>query len=125
MPFAPSITDEIRSAMKSRNALQSRLKLNRHNTVIQEQYRRDRNKVKSLLQHAEQQYYREQLDNCRGNTAATWKVIREIMSKQRISTNNNSDDETDYEKANVYNEIFANVGRRTFEGTQNNSNTHE
>ncbi len=46
------------------------------------------------------------------------------MPKQRISINNNCDDETDYEKANVYNEIFANVGKRTFEGTQNNSNIH-
>ncbi len=36
-PFAPWITDEIRSAMTIRNALQSQLKLNRHNSLLQEQ----------------------------------------------------------------------------------------
>ncbi len=117
-PFAPWITDKIRSAMTVRNDLQSQLKFNRHNSVLQKQYKRERNKVKSLLQHAEQQYYREQFNNCRGNTAATWKVIRDIMPKQRSSVYNSSDDKTGYEKANIYNELFANIGKQTFEKTQ-------
>ncbi len=107
--------------MMIRNALQSQLKLNRYNSVLQEQYKRERNKVKSLLQHAEQQYYCEQFDNCRGNTAATWKVIRDIMPKQRISANNSSDDKTDYEKANIYNELFADKIKQIKKKTQSQS----
>lgn len=43
------------------------------------------------------------------------------MPKHRISVSNNSD-KTDYDEVNMYNEIFANVGKRTFEGKQNHSN---
>ncbi len=42
-PFGPWIADEIPSAMTARNALQSRLKRDRYNLVIQEQYKRERN----------------------------------------------------------------------------------
>ncbi len=50
-PFAPWINTEIRSAMTARNALQKRFKYDRTNTELQEQYRRERNRVKSLLQN--------------------------------------------------------------------------
>ncbi len=48
------ITDEIRLVMATRNALQSRLKRDRYNVILQEQYKRERNRVKSLLREAEQ-----------------------------------------------------------------------
>ncbi len=77
-PFSAWISDEIRSAMTTRNTLQARLKIDRHNAILQDQYKLEKNKVKSLLQNSEQTYYRKKNNDCRGNLAATWRVINEI-----------------------------------------------
>lgn len=119
-PFAPWISDEIRSAMATRDTLQARLKLDRHNTVLQEQYKHERNRVKSLLRTSEQAYYRDKICDCRGNSAATWKVIKEITPNKRETNNNNFENESGM--AEKFNEFFVNVGERTFQSTQNNLN---
>lgn len=58
-PFDSWINDEIRSAMSTRNTLQARLRQNRNNAELLEQYKHQRNRVKSLLRYAEQSYCRE------------------------------------------------------------------
>ncbi len=84
-PFAPWLNDEIRSAMATRNALESHLKQDRRNATLQEQYKYERNRVKSMLRNAEQAFYREQFHNCRGNTAATWKLIRNMVPNKKFN----------------------------------------
>ncbi len=92
-PFAHWLTDEIRSAMATRNALQSRLKQDRRNATLQEQYKYERKRKKSMLRNAEQVFYREQLHNCRGNTAATWKLIRNMTPNKKLTSNKNNESE--------------------------------
>lgn len=115
-PLAPWINDDIRSAMKIRNTLQTCLKLDRHNLVLQEQYKHERNKVKALLRESEQTYYREKISDCRGNSAATWKIIKQITPPD-TKTNHNFENESDM--AAKFNELFVNVGENTFQTTQN------
>ncbi len=121
-PPAPWINDEIRSAMVVRNTLQARLKLDRNNAALQEQYKHERNRVKSLLRNAEQLYYREQFLNNKGNTAATWKIINNIVPNKKSTNNINIERENELERAEQFNELFVAVGKRTFEKTQNNLN---
>ncbi len=120
-PFAPWLNDEIRSAMATRNDLQSRLKQDRHNETLQEQYKYERNRVKSMLRNAEQAFYREQFHNCRGNTAATWKIIRTMVPSKKQTNNNNV--ESELEQAENFNELFVNVGKLAFDKTQNELNS--
>ncbi len=76
----------IRSAMAVRNIFQSPLKLDRNNVALQERGKHERNRLKSLLRNAKQQYYREQFLNNRGNSGATWEIIYNILpNKKSIS----------------------------------------
>ncbi len=108
---------EIRSALTARNALQERLKHNRTNTELQEQYRRERNRVKSLIHNAERDYYRREFKNCKGNVSATWRLIKNIVPSIKV-INNSSEYDNALEKAEEFNELFVNVGKRTYERKQ-------
>ncbi len=105
-----------------RDILQSRLKLDRNNVALQEHYKHERNRVKSLIRNAEQQYYREQLINNKGKIAATWKIIKNIVPNKKSTNNINIERENELERAEQFNELFFAVGKRTFEKTQNNLN---
>ena len=103
--------------MNARNALQARLKRDRSNTELQNQYRCERNRVKTLIQNAERCYYRNELENCKGNISATWRLIKNIVPSKK-STRNSCTHGNDQDKANELNEHFVNVGRQTYERTQ-------
>ncbi len=53
-PWAPWLNDEIRSAMATRNALQTRLKRDRRNAALQEQYKYERFDIEVLIPDNEQ-----------------------------------------------------------------------
>ena len=74
-----------------------------------------------MLRNAEQQYYREQFLDNRGNSAATWKIIKNIVPNKK-STNINFERENELERAEEFNKLFVDVGKRTFEKTQINLN---
>ncbi len=126
--FAPWLNDEIRSAMATRNNLQSRLKQDRRNAALQEQKKKyKRNRVSSMLRNAEQALYHEQFHNCKGNTAATWKIIRNMVPNNNNNNNNkklasNNNIENELEQAEKSNERFVNVGKLAFDRTQNELN---
>ncbi len=120
-PFAPWINTEIRSAMTARNALQERFKQNRTSTELQEQYRRERNRVKSLIHNSERGYYRSEFENCKNNICATWRLIRNIMTSKKV-INNTYGHGNVLEKAEELNDLFVNVGERTYERTQSQKN---
>ncbi len=111
------INTEIRSGMTARNALQECLKHNRTNTELQEQYRQERSRVKSLIHNAERDYYRTKFQNCKGNIYATWRLIRNIVPCKKI-INNTYGRGNALDKAEEPNELFVNVGKRTYERTQ-------
>lgn len=72
-------------SMAVRNTLQLRLKLDRNNVALQEQYKHQRNIVTSLLRNAEQQYYCGQFLNNRSNSAAIWNIIKNIVPNKTIN----------------------------------------
>ncbi len=111
--------------MSTRNVLQTRLKHDRNNAELQQQYKQERNRVKSLLRDAEQSYYRDKMYDCRGNSAVTWKIIKDI-TPNRKEANNNNNFVNELEMAEKFNDLFVSVGERTYQTTQNNlSNSNQ
>lgn len=117
-PSAPWMNDNIREAIKARNNAQIILKGNRYNITLQDQYKKLKKSVRLLINNAKTQHFHTKLLSCRGNTAATWKVIRDIVPNKKVkSTVCNFDNiET---KAEEFNNFFANIGKTTNERAQN------
>ncbi len=107
--------------MIARNALQGRLKRDRLNTDLQDQYRHESNRVKALIQDAEQNYYKKEFYNCKGNTSAAWRLIRNMVPSKK-STSNGYGHGNDLEKAEKLNDLFVTIGKQTFEKMQNYQN---
>ncbi len=56
-------------------------------------------------------------ENCKGNISATWRLIRNIVPSKKV-INNTYGHGNALEKAEELNELFVNVGKRTYERTQ-------
>lgn len=118
-PPAPWITDELKLLMHKRNEAQLQLKHDRENINLQDNYKALKRAVKRSLRQCKSQYYNGKLLENRGNTAATWRILKELVPNK-----NNKDcvtpiDEGGIEnKVEVFNDFFANVGKQTFEDTQ-------
>ena len=112
-PYAPWITEEIRAEINIRNSLQTRLKNDPSNQTLRNEYKQKKNAVKPLINNAKLNYYKERLKTCNDND--TWKIINEIVPRKSRSTLKYDNVET---KVNEFNNFFANVGKKTFDETQ-------
>ena len=68
-PFAPWMNDDIREAMSLRNNTRTELKSDRHNTTLQEQYKQEKQRVKTLITSTKTEYHHRQLQEAKGNTS--------------------------------------------------------
>ncbi len=108
-PFAPWMNDDLRRAMKIRNNAQSNLKADRHNSRFQEAYKREKKRVRTIISKTKAGHYHAQINNCRGNSSATWNVITDLVPAQkRNSSSYNFGNMSD--KAEEFNKFFSNVG---------------
>ncbi len=64
------------------NAIQERLKHNRTSTELQEQYRREQNRVKSLIHNDKREYYVSKFENCKG-TVCNHAISKEHCALQK------------------------------------------
>ena len=102
-----------REAMNIRNTTHVKLKCDRHNTSLQEQYQQEKKHVKTLIDECRTRHYRNELNNNKGNFSKTWKTINEIVPNSKTTSNVlNFDNAVD--KANEFNFYFANVGKNTY-----------
>ena len=85
-PFAPWMNDSIREAMNIRNTTRVKLKCDRHNTSLQEQYKQEKKHVKTLIDECRTRHYRNELNNNKGNSK-TWKIIKEIVPNSKSTSN--------------------------------------
>lgn len=116
-PFAPWMNNRLQEAMECREDTRKKLQSDRYNIVLQEQYKQRKKCVKSLIVESKTEYYRNKLQENRGNVSKTWKTIREIVPNcKNNATDFNFDDKVN--KANDFNAHFANVGENTYRKTQ-------
>ncbi len=103
--------------MNERSAKQRVLKQDRLNSNLQQEYKALKKQVKTMMNAARKEYYDRDLNSSKGNTAAVWRLIREIVpSTKKTSSGSNIDNN----KIEEFNHFFANVGREAFEDSQKN-----
>ncbi len=118
-PFAPWFNDEVKQAIANKNCIQTQLKADRYNVALQHRHKAEKNYVKALIRQSKTEHYHNQFYACKGNTAATWRVIKNIVpGKNEKSINHNFENKE--EKAEEFNNFFANIGKKTFKKTQHN-----
>jgi len=69
--------------------------------------------VKSLIQEAKTDYFRNRLTNCKKDSAKTWKILKTLVPNK----NNHKDNLNTKISANEFNEFFAKIGHSTYEQT--------
>ena len=116
-PPAPWMTDELHNAIRERNNLQLTLKYDRENSDLQIQYKSEKRRVKSLMYKTKTEYYKKQFHNCRGNTAATWKAVRNLVPKNKGKNNVHSCNELN-QKVDDFNKFFSSIGKIAYEKSQ-------
>lgn len=70
-----------------------------------------------MINNAKSSYYNKQFHDRKGNTASTWKLIREIVPNKTRDSNVNSFDDI-IDKADKFNAHFASVRKTTYDKTQ-------
>ena len=113
---APWISNDLKEAIRARDQLQNRLKLDRMNELLRGQFKNEKKRVQALLQAKKKEYFKREFVNCKGNLSNKWKIVHNMIPR----ANNNaslSNGDNIKEKAEEFNEYFANVGRLAFEIT--------
>ena len=92
------------------------LKNDRSNMLLHNQFKEDKKKVECSLNKAKNKYFREKFSTCKGDSGATWGVVKEMIpglrSKDKLSYDNPS------QKAEEFNDHFATVGEKAFRKSQ-------
>ncbi len=65
--------------MNERNAKQRNLKQDRLNSNLQQEYKALKKQVKTMMRAARKEYYNKEFHSPKGNTAAVWRLIREVV----------------------------------------------
>ena len=73
-----------------------------------------------MLSEKKKHYFREEFSKCKGDIKGTWNVINKIIPiNKKCSGQLNNLGENDQQKANDFNEYFANIGKNMYEKSQN------
>ncbi len=119
-PPAPWINDDLRDLMVQRNNTQKLLKDDRLNVYLNEQYKNLKKEVKRALYNAKTLYYNKRLEDNKGNISATWNLLKKLVPNTKNKTTLMSilNEDQVKVKANNFNTFFANVGKVTYEQSQ-------
>lgn len=116
-PPAPWIDDNIKNSIKERDRVRECLKLDRSNTALQEVYKGKKKFVKSSIHRGRASHYKERFRKCGNNQAEKWKVARELIPDKKKNVKSYDNIELN-DKIEEFNEFFSNVGKNTYEKTQ-------
>lgn len=88
-PIKPWITSGLIKCIKKRNLMQKKCRQVTDNDEIKLKFKKYRNLCNNLIKVQKQKYYTDQLENARGNTKNTWKVIKDLCnySTKKVSSN--------------------------------------
>ncbi len=83
------------------------------NADLQEQYKQEKKRVKTVIAECKTRYYHDEFLNNKANISKTWKTIREIVPNRR-NISNKSNFYNVVDKHNEFNSYFASVGNSTY-----------
>ena len=89
---------------------------------MQLKFKKLKREVKTLIHKTKSNYYSNKLETNKGSTAATWTILKQLTSTDKCKSplEQDNDDKTLRNKVEAFNNFFANVGRVTYEKTQQN-----
>ncbi len=80
----PWITEDLKVLMQKRNEVQQHLKHDRGNPDLPGRCKTLKTQVKQSLHDAKSQYNNSKLTENRGNIAATWSILKELIPDKKI-----------------------------------------
>ena len=88
--------NDLKDLMQERNNVQQDLKRDRNNIHLRDRYKTLKKQVRKILREAKSQHYSKKLEENRGNTAATWHILRELLpnSDKKASVVHSDDEDT-------------------------------
>ncbi len=116
-PFSPWFNEELREIINKKNVTYNKLKKDRTNALLIEQYRHEKKQVKASIQSSKKEYYFNKLTTNKNKSTDKWKVIKEIIPNQKVCQKGYNFDDVET-KAEEFNNFFSNVGKNTYELTQ-------
>ncbi len=119
-PFAPYMTENIRSLIHRRNCVQRSLSKHRNNVDLQNSYKNLKREVKSALHQAKSEHNIKNLEDSKGNSRETWRIIRELVPDGKKKTvilpvSDDDGEESTKQRAEHFNKYFSKVGSETFQ----------
>jgi len=118
-PPAPWINENIKIAIEEREQIHKLLKQNRSSVNLQEEYKNKKKSVKLNIHRAKATHFKERFKECGNNSAKKWSVVKELIPGKKTGSGLNNFDDVK-SKVDEFNEFFANVGKKTYEKTQEN-----
>ena len=115
-PFAPWIDGDLKRSIYDKNKLQTSLKKDRSNRILDEQFREIKKNVELRINNAKKEHFYDEFTKCKGNSSATWKVVKDMIPG--LNVKNRLVLENPLDKANEFDEYFANVGENAFKKSQ-------
>ena len=116
-PFSPWINQALRRIIDNKNVLKLRLKNDRANISLHNQFKLEKRRVENLLSNAKKDHFKGKFDECKGKSGETWKVVEEMIPGIRKNGKRVDHDEPVL-KAEEFNEYFAKVGEMAFKKSQ-------
>ena len=119
-PPKPWITDNIKEKIEVRDKLQNDIKQVHNNidaVMLRNNFKEKKKEVKDDIDNSMKQHYRNELKNNKKNFSTSWKIVHSILTNN-YHKESQIDNEDLTDKAEKFNEYFANVGRKTYERTQ-------
>ena len=122
-PPAPWISQDIKNAIEERDSIRDRLKV-RENGALRELYKEKKRMVRTEIYRNKAQYFKDQYQNNQKDICKTWKITKILIPNKKVQSNINQF-ENIFEKAEEFNQYFANVGRETYLKTRGPYETRE
>ena len=126
-PPAPWIDDNLKKIIHEKNQLKEELKMNRSNQLLDSKFKESKKLVEHCLRTAKKQHFSTKFHDCKGDSAATWKVVEGMLPGLR-GKDRNLAFEDPKQKAEDFNQYFASVGEIAYRKSQegvDNSIVHE
>lgn len=118
-PPAPWVNGKVKEAVRERNIAQKLLQIHRFNTTLHMQVTEIKRRVKNLITSTKKRNDHQELQHCRNNTAATWKISRCAIPGRTHGTATPRLRDT-RRRVEDFNKLSAIVDLRTFESLRNN-----
>ena len=116
-PPAPWIDDDLKRCIHEKNELKYRLKYDRSNQQLDDNFRENKKMVEHCLRTAKKQHFTSKFLDCKGDSGSTWKVVEDLLPGLK-SKGKNVPTEDPHKMAEDFNQFFATVGENAFVKSQ-------